>query len=417
MKRALRAPFVAVGLVVVAVLTARPVLAASGFLDPTFSGDGVVRLGPPETGLASVDRADVRVGPGGRAFVIEGLRNTDGESNAGFLRVRSASGGVLSSYVGNGTIKVGSAAEGFVRSLGMFPLAGGGIVYGVVKDDIGEPTEFVAQRSPDGHLVTSAGIPGVIADVETYISPLTRLPGGSIRGCARFVSEIRLVGLTPELTPDSRLGPSNYTVLAVPSCVTSASDPAGRTYVLGITTVSGEGAIEVFAYDANGALITTWGTAGHQTIALAGSDVRLGKGQIVAAADGSMMIPGEVQSTLAGSKPAAAILSLGAGGVPNATFSGDGIATFSPFGGRSSLWAMDLDSSGRPIVSIVSWLDDGHVRAVLARIATSGAIDATFGHDGFVTLKRATRDLDVDTMNRIVSVAIDGNVVILTRRT
>jgi hypothetical protein len=130
-----------------------------------------------------------------------------------------------------------------------------------------------------------------------------------------------------------------------------------------------------------------------------------------------MMIPGEVQSTIPGSKPAAAILSLGAGGGSNAAFSGDGIATFSPFAGRTSLWAMDLDTSGRPIISLVSWLDDGHVKAVLARVTTSGAIDATFGHSGFVTLKRAVRDLDVDAMNRIVSVAIDGNVAILTRRT
>ncbi|HTK45367.1 MAG TPA: hypothetical protein VL749_08450 [Patescibacteria group bacterium] len=78
---------------------------------------------------------------------------------------------------------------------------------------------------------------------------------------------------------------------------------------------------------------------------------------------------------------------------------------------------MDLDTSGRPIVSIVSWLDDGHVKAVLALVTTSGAMDATFGHGGFVTLKRAARSLDVDAMNRIVSVAIDGNVVVLTRRT
>ncbi|HTK46005.1 MAG TPA: hypothetical protein VL749_11715, partial [Patescibacteria group bacterium] len=230
MSRVLRTPFIAVGLVVIAVLTASPVLAAGGWLDPTFSEDGIVRLGPPESG-ASVDRADVRVGPGGRAYVLEGLRSTDGDSAAGYLRVRSASGRVLPSYVGNGTILTGRSGD-FVHGLGMFPLAGGGIVYGVVKIDIGEPSPYVAQRSADGHLVTSAGIPGVKVDVETYVSPITRLPGGSIRGCSTTAisagaNETRLVGLTPELTPDSRLGPSNYTVLAIPSCITSASDPAG----------------------------------------------------------------------------------------------------------------------------------------------------------------------------------------------
>jgi hypothetical protein len=63
-------------------------------------------------------------------------------------------------------------------------------------------------------------------------------------------------------------------------------------------------------------------------------------------------------------------------------------------------WPGSVDASGRPIVIIVSWLDDGHVKAALARVTTAGASDTTF---------------DVDALNRIVSVAIGGNVVVLTR--
>jgi hypothetical protein len=405
-----------------AILTTGPVLAADGWLDPTFGNAGIVVLRKPSIARGPMQQLLVRAGPGGRTYVFEALRSEGGEGGVGFLRVRSPSGGVLSSYVGTGTVLLGSSGDGLVSGLGLFPLPKGAVIYAVAELEGGTgPAEKVVRRNADGRVVKARGIPGVVGDLDESLSPLTRLPGGAIRGCRTTPTaggdDVRLVGLTPSLDPDSRLGPSFYATLAVASCRNVTSDPAGRTYVLGARTVAGAEAIDISAYGVNGDLIMSWGVGGHQTIAAAATDIRLRPGQVVAFADGSMRIPAEAQGTSLGSMKSAAILSLGPNGIIDSGFSGDGIATFQPAGGSSDVFAMDVDSSGRTVVSLVYYLADGSIRPMIARVTTGGVLDGAFGNGGVVMLQRACRDLDVDSADRIVCVAADGGEVRLSRRT
>jgi uncharacterized delta-60 repeat protein len=417
-----RASFVAAGVCLAFLFATGPVLAGSGWLDPTFGTRGVARVHSPSSGFHNeADRLRVRVGPTGRIFIYEALRtDADDESDSGFLRVRTSKGANASSFADGRPLLLGGSSEGSSYNRGIFPLPKGGVVYVTMIEDIQyPPTIRVVQRAADGHVVRStAALPGKGTGMADLISDVTRLPGGSLRTCGLVESpaERRLLGLTPTLEPDTRLGPDGYRAISIGSCNGVTSDALGHVYVAGADVVTGQHSLDILALTNSGEPITTWGDGGHLVIDLGGMSYTTLKGQFVALADGSLLLATEVYAG-SPSDTIAMVVRITPDGALDSAFSGDGIATFAPDGGRSKIFAMDADSSGRPILSLVYYLPGGAVKAMIARVTTGGVLDTTFGNVGIVPVSRAPRDLDVDFKGRIVTVVPDGADVLLARRT
>jgi uncharacterized delta-60 repeat protein len=415
-----RASFVVAGLCVAFVIATGPVLAGSGWLDPTFGTRGVARVHSPSSAFHDeADHLRVRVGPTGRIFIFEDLStHADDESSSGFLRVRTSKGANAASFADGKPLLVGRSGDSHYNR-GIFPLPKGGVVYvTMIQDFEYSPRIRVVQRAADGHVVRStAALPGKGMGMADGLSDVTRLPGGSLRTCGpvEFPAERRLLGLTPTLEPDLRLGPSGYRTLAIGSCGGVTSDALGQIYVAGASVVSGQHALEIIALTSSGEPITSWGNGGHVVIDLGGMSFTSIKGQFVALADGSLLLATEEYAGSPGDT-IAMVVRITPDGALDSAFSGDGIATFAPDGGRSKVFAMDADSSGRPILSLAYYLPDGSIHAMIARVTMTGVPDATFGNGGTVTVSRAPRDLDLDSHDDIVSVVADGADLLLTRR-
>lgn len=411
--------------VVAVVLAAGPAFAGTGWLDPSFGSSGVARVPPPCCGATLADRLLLRVGPTGRLFLFEELSSGD-TSDSGFLRVRGSTGGVLSTFNGGAAILMGSSGDLAVRPLGLAPLADGGVVTGRAVYDVAYPASIaIVQRAADGHVVAAAmSLPGRGGGASDIYSQMVRLPGGSIRLCGtdEGTGEVRLLGLTPALQPDARLGAGDYRVLDAPLCHAIGSDPAGRIYIAGRGMVGDRAVIEVRRLTSSGALDTGWGTNGLTIVELAGQNLGFAydartRPMIVASPDGSVLIPAQTSPTAPTGPTQAAVVRLTPSGAPDPSFDGDGIALLVPPGGRARLFAMDADMTGRPVVSVVYNPASGGVRAYLARLTTSGALDVTFGQAGLIPTTRAARSIDIDSANRILTAAPDGADVLIARRT
>jgi hypothetical protein len=370
------------------------------------------------------DHLVVRVGPTGRIFLFEDMSTGDTADSA-FIRARTSSGRTLTAF-GGGTIpSIGSSGDLAVYSGGLAPLPDGGLVYTtLIGSPADGPTIVTVHRAPDGRVVAShVGLPGVSRSIEDNVGVFTRLPGGSLRFCAQVgtgtgPSSIRLTGLTPALSLDTRLGPDGYRTLDVENCVGITSDAAGQVYVA-TTTTAGDGhlAIRVSALSSSGVPVTSWGENGQRTIAISGTDIALANtcrafhpSLLRTLRDGSVVIPFDIR-TPGTCEPAGS-------GVAWIKKAGDftRIVTLGPESGRSRIFAADVDSSDRTVMSLGFYPTGGSATAYIARLTTIGVADTTFGTEGFVRVSRAPRDLDVDGLDRIVGVTADGATVVMTRR-
>jgi hypothetical protein len=429
MRTRTRAPMALGGGLLAVALTTGPALAAGGgWLDPTFGTRGVVRVGSPVSGYTRADHLVVRVGPTGRIFLFEDMSSGDTADSA-FLRARTSTGGRLTAFNGGTIPYLGSSGDLAVYNVGLAPLADGGVIYGTINGDVIHPTIKFVHRASDGHVVASrSGLPGILNAMEDRVAPFTRLPGGSIRACVEAVVDVgppatRLTGLTPALTLDVLLGPDGYHAIDLAHCSGITSDAAGQIYIAGPTTVDSHLAIEVEALTSSGSLITTWGDNGHRVIALAGTDLAVSgtcswfeQSRLRALADGTVIVALDVRTANTCVPAAAGVARITPSGGLDAGFSGDGIATFGPASGRSTLFAIDTDTAGRVILSLGYYPTGGTPKPYIGRVTTTGILDPTFGFGGLVPVTRAPRDLDVDGSNRIVSVTSDGADVIMTRR-
>ena len=118
----LRAAFLALCTTLV---LAAPATATDGWLDPTFSGDGVVWLPTDEFLDPGVARLAVRAGPTGRIFI--GRQLAYNESDAMDVLALGSNGTVASGFNGGDWTAMLFSDE-VTAMLGLYPTADGGVI-------------------------------------------------------------------------------------------------------------------------------------------------------------------------------------------------------------------------------------------------------------------------------------------------
>jgi hypothetical protein len=421
-----RASLILGGSILAIALTAGPTMAASGgWLDPAFGSGGIARVPSPVPGYTIADHLVLRVGPTGRIFLFEDMSSGD-TADSGFLRARTSRGATLTAFHGGTIPYVSSSGDGAVRNLGLVPLADGGVVYSTITGDVSTaPGITTVHRAADGHVVASRnGVPGIALSFGDGIAPFTMLPGGSLRFCGEATvgigpTAVRIGGLTSILATDVRVGPAGDRGIPLQNCQAITSDSAGHVYVLGTTpTMGGHRAIEIVALTSNGSVITSWGDGGHRLVGDAGGDMALAgacssvdASRFRALDDGTVVLPYVVMPN--------GDCMMSNAGVAWIKKAGDFVRTtsFDATGGRWKIFAFDVDSKGRAVVSLGHDLTGGTPKAYIGRLTNVGILDPAFGVDGLVPVSRAPRSLDIDGSDRIVGATPDGADVLLSRRT
>jgi uncharacterized delta-60 repeat protein len=311
--------------------------------------------------------------------------------NAGDLDPTFGNGGlVTSSFPG----LYGSIASSLaVQSDGH--IVAGGTVYNYS----GRPgSSFaVARYANDGSLDSSFGTDGVAFTsfathgylVASGNSVAAQADGriivaGTITGTGKSSSALALTRYTSDGNLDTSFG-SGGEVLTSFQYSTGASSvavqPDGHIVVAGGTGNPGSpGQIAVARYDSNGSLDRSFGTGGKVTTSF--PDGNAGANILALLPDGRIVVAGTATSVSSSSFLLARYAS---DGRLDTSFGTDGLVT-TAFPGASRAGAYSLVAQGDgSIVAAGDAYDGNHDRVALARYDTDGSLDASFGTDGLVT--------------------------------
>ncbi len=193
----------------------------------------------------------------------------------------------------------------------------------------------------------------------------------------------------------------------------------GKIVVAGYTRSSGVFDFAVARYDASGTLDSTFGADGKVTIAVGASN-DLGHA-LALLPDGKILVAGEVFNS--GTNSDMAVVRLNANGAIDTTFGTAGIAIVNFASGADAAWAMAVQPNDKIVLAGTAF--DGVGRGfALARLNADGSTDTGFG-SGYAAGGRATTDItgSVDTATalalrrdgRIVSAGVAGTQWAVTR--
>jgi uncharacterized delta-60 repeat protein len=181
-------------------------------------------------------------------------------------------------------------------------------------------------------------------------------------------------------------------------------DGSGRILVAGFTNATGSGSVAALVrYTANGALDTTFGSAG-QLVTSIGTN---GHVSVALQPDGKIVLAG-TQLDPATNTWEFLTARFNANGTADSTFGSGGVATAHP-GFQDSVGGITIDGSGRILVA--GW--EGAAGYCLLRYTPGGTLDGGFGSGGIVTLiNPAGWHTASGTMVGGVAVQPDGMIVV-----
>jgi len=413
------------GILVVADATATAAAAgAKGWLDPTFSGDGIVVVPHTARSASRCGLTDgIAVAPTGRIFVGAvycDVRDPD-EVTPSEVVAFTASGRLDSGFHGGRPLltEVGDGA-GDVTMSGFFATSTGGLIAHIVNG--ASPCDRYRRWTPSGARDVAWGAFCVPSPSPgDYVGgPATRLPGGSIRQCIRSNfgssdSDQALTGLTPDGKVDTRIGPEGTRAMEFGDCRAFASDANGRLYWGSRRWLpAGRAVIDVVRTFHTGDVDSSWGTAGVATIDVAGHHMK--PVTIAPTPDGSVLVGLAESASPTGAPWHAAVAKLTATGTVDVDFGLEGMMLYGPPGGASRLLALTADASSRPILSAI-FSSGGQTRAVVIRgFASTGVPDTEFGNDGIVTVTRPAVRLAMASATRLLLLTDVEDGLILSAR-
>jgi uncharacterized delta-60 repeat protein len=320
---------------------------AAGELDSSFGTGGFVT-----TNLGGYETADyAAVQTDGRIVVVGGAAQGTGPSflaDISLLRYRAD--GALDTAFGNG---------------------------GKVILDFGDTADV-----PTGVCLQADG---KIVVVGTSYSPTTE------------ADDLVLARFNADGTPDASYGTGGRVKVNLKSplpayTVTALIQPDGRVIAAGIVYTSDDPQpfdSNFFAtrFKTDGTLDTTFGTQGRATVDIMDFDIVTG---IALQADGRIVLAGVagVNPNTGAPTNSFALARLKADGTPDPTFDGDGRLT-TPFFGRDYANGVAVQSDGKIVVAGEAGGTEANFTEpdfALARYETNGALDASFGTEGRVTL-------------------------------
>ncbi len=370
---------------------ATPALGATGDLDKSFGGDGVVTI---DWGSPATERGqDLALASDGRIVVL-GQTGTaqPGAIDYDFAFARLRSNGDLDGTFGSGGLsRITRTGQESPRALALQP--DGRIVAAGSNSTEGraEVVRLLDGGTPD----PSLGVNGVLTieyGGSDYGQDVTTQPDNKvlIAGRGGMTNSATLTRLAaPNWLPDPQFNGGGTAFVELGATIETAEAVAvqldGKVVIAGSTGTS----VLVARFTPSGAPDPDFGTGGRVTL---GSVFGTSAQDVAVQQDGKIVL-----ATSGGS--GTTVGRLGADGKPDTSFDDDGVAAVN-FSATASADALALQADGKVVVA-ASALDSGFV----ARLQPSGLPDATFHGSGKV---------EIPEMAGLTGVAIqpDGGIVV-----
>src|SRR5688572_17010421 len=328
-------------------------LAASGDLDTTFSGDGLVTT---NFGLAP-GRSDVA-----RSIAVQsnGKILAAGHSGSDFAVARyNINGSLDTTFSGDGRVTTNFGASEEISDIAL--QSNGKIVVVGRKCIAGECDVALARYNVNGTLDTTFSGDGKV------VTDFGEGDNGSYGGL--------------EIQSD------------------------GKILVVGYASNSTDNDFAIYRYNSNGTLDTTFSENGI-AVGNFGLDRFDEARDLAIQSDGKIVVVGNSDNG-SFSNSDFAIARLNANGTADMTFSGDGRQT-TDFGGLEILYSVALQSNGKIVVAGFK-NQEGLYYFAVARYNTNGSLDTTFNGTG----RKAFNILGFDSLAFAVIVRPDGKIVVL----
>jgi len=423
-----RVALAAVSALILSAILSAPAAAASGWLDPTFSGNGWLRLEASAFAPEGIQDVIVSAGPNGRVAVARYRADGDASELDGIML--TAAGTVSPAFNDGEWLSVSVVSDGGSLA-GFFATAGGGFVgahYGEFARSI-----RIREASAAGDVVRQGGV--TLDGDSAGSGRLLRLPGGSYRTCYHSgIDETDvLLGFTSTLQLDPAVGPNGRRAIDV-GCNLVGHDTSGHLYFAQGGPGSGGGPLELWRTTTSGSVDMAWADGGMTLVQRGGITIDLplaghphqpsrtsldgAHAPMTVLADGSILLAARATRDLVSDRWSAAIVKLTPDGEMDASFGSGGVRAFGPAGGQSRLVAMAVDASGRAVVSAVYNFPDGRTRSFLARLTPTGGFDTSFGRAGLIQQTFTASSIAIDSAGRILTAAWDINqeTIIVARR-
>lgn len=393
-------------------VTASPGDTTDGDLDPSWVGTGLNWIGASDQifiGFGVAIQCDNRV-------LVSGVVNASGEQGAfGIVRFNPDGGSDLT-FGGNSVFAFNPATYGAAaRDIAVQPdqkiVAVGGMVPSMGGWDV-----IVLRLLSDGSFDTSFSGDGVVSydfGEPSRGHALALQNDGKVVVVGSTGSSIAVARLTTGGSFDTTFSGDGMATFAAPSATEMegwdvALQPDGKIVIVGTAVIGGGEQVAVLRLNTNGSIDTAFHGDGWSTFDFGADSVGHA---VVIQPDGRIVVGGSTDAS-----SAMAVARLVTNGNLDASFSGDGKATFDFLWGGDEGWDVALQGDGKILVAGSATIDGDHLFA-LVRFQTDGTTDSTFGGYGYVTARYA-RDafgyalaLQPNDLKILVAGSTDGSTV------
>lgn len=370
-----------------------PTVPASGSLDTSFGGDGIVHIAAGERPYVR----DVAVQPDGK--VLLAVWDSGSSFDVRVLRLK-ADGTLDPGFGSNGRVVLDLGGDHYASALAVQP--DGKIV--VATDRGGLVVRLLANGSVD----TSFGDEGRALVFGTTPDPYLNLYRLAVRADGKIVTAGNIVystsnsavaRLNPDGTPDTTFDEDGFAIVGSGSVTALVLHPDGKTVVAGQTLTKPVDSLNGYSMRLNddGTVDDTFGPMGWRAVA---GDTANTVGALTLLADGRFAALVNVTHGIDSGdpRPSVLLIRLNDDGTLDTTYGTDG--RVDPAGSVS-----DLVPSGTVgslvLLGSTSITSFEGANGLLVRYGPAGAIDSSFGLDGRL-------EVDAGGVDRIVAGAIDA---------
>ncbi len=398
-------------------LPAAPATAGSGGLDPTFSGNGIARLGVGDlTWYTAVDLQ-------GPKPVAVGAARVGGDFDA--LLTRYTRRGKLDPTFGGGDGKVRIDVAGYDAFFDMVVLGSGKILAAGVSTSNSGLDRFLVMRFNENGGVdgTFGGGDGkVFTDfngIDSTAAALLPLPDGRFMVCGQKrissdQSAFALARYMPKGSLDTSFGGDGMVATVFPgyasnSCHGLGLSSDGHVIAGGDIQITGAPiAAGLARYKPNGNLAGSFDGDGRAEIQL-GTYTDLD--DVLVLANDEILFSGQHRPLAKSGGYHGYVGKLKPDGTFVSKFAQSGVRRVALSGGDTTLASLALDPSGR-IVATGEWSDNSSpyaLHVVVARLIPGGGLDTSFSGDGKRRFRMTNTD---DSVGAGVVVQADGRIVV-----
>nr|WP_237440418.1 hypothetical protein [Alcanivorax sp. DP30] len=372
-----------------------------GSIDASFGEQGFAMLPSAATGEVP---ASVAIQSDGK-LLVAGHGSINGNTELLVARY-NADGSPDLSFGNNGLVAVGAstswntATSALIQSDGKIVVAG----YSDAVTGSYDPAVSVVRLNADGSLDSGFAVGGkLLINMSSYGEQIYAMAqqadgklllSGRIETASNGASAFLAVRLNTDGSLDSGFGSGGKALHSVSSAYNYSSSVAiqadGKIIAAGRRYNGSNSDMALLRYNANGSLDTSFGSNGLVSHAYGASrDVALG----VAVLDSGRIVT--VGDSYNGSNDEAAIVAFTAAGAVDASFGNNGKVTLSG-GGSIDTANQSIELASGGFLQVGQTRDGVDTAAAFARFLADGTADTTFGNDGIATFSLSGQELDAN---------------------